>query len=204
MALEPTAVAVGEGRRGEAMGEHREPHGEVDREDEQLLVGKLGLLDHDQGEHDRGQTAGPEPAQESHRRHTSVRAHHRDRDGQHSHDGEAEDRVEGELPADLTQRGSEQDRPEEDECDPVEHASHLLGEPVDVLGIALDHRPEDEAGDEGRDEARSMKRHGGAVREGGAGGGDDLAPGALDQSLRPAYTTTAAMSSPPTTPPTIP
>ena len=147
-------VAVGQGSGGEAVGEDREPDGEVDREDDQVLVGKLGLLDHDHREDDRGQTAGSEPAEEAKCRHPGVRAQHPECDGHHPHDRQAENRVEGELPAQLTQRGSEQDRPEEDEGDPVEHASDLLGEPVHVLGVALDHRPEDHACDEGRDEAR--------------------------------------------------
>ena len=102
------------------------------------------------------------------------------RDGHHSNDRQAEDRVEDEAPAQLPQRGSEQDRPEDDEGDPVEYAPDLLSESVQVLGIALDHRPEDDAGDECRDEARPAEGGRGAIGEDCARGRDHLAPAALD------------------------
>ena len=66
VALEPIRVAVGQGGRSEPVGEDREPDREIDREQDQVLVGKRGLLDQDHREDDRGQTAGPEPAHETH------------------------------------------------------------------------------------------------------------------------------------------
>ena len=66
--LEPAGVAVGERRRGEAVGEDREPDGHVDREHDQVLVRELRLLDHDHREDDRRQAARPEPAEEADRR----------------------------------------------------------------------------------------------------------------------------------------
>jgi hypothetical protein len=54
------------------MGEDREPHGEVDREDDQVLVRKLGILDDDHGEDDRREAAGAEPGEKAERRQPDV------------------------------------------------------------------------------------------------------------------------------------
>ena len=119
VALEPAGVAVGQGSGGEAVGEDRETDGQVDREDDQVLVGELGLLDHDQREHDRGQAAGSEPPEEADRGHLSVGAQHPDRHGHHPHDREAEDRVEGELPGQLTQGRSDRIAPKRMKVTPL-------------------------------------------------------------------------------------
>src|SRR4051794_39681129 len=66
--LVPAGVAGSERRRAEAVGKDRQADGQVDREHDQMLVGKVRLLDHDHGEHDRGQSAGTEPAEEAERR----------------------------------------------------------------------------------------------------------------------------------------
>ena len=71
--LVPAGVAGGEGGGAEAVGEDREPHGQVDREHDQVLVGEVRLFDHDHREHDRCQTAGAEPAEEAERRRPGAR-----------------------------------------------------------------------------------------------------------------------------------
>ena len=43
--------------------------------------------------------------------------------------------VQGQFPAQLDQRGSQQDSPEEHERDTVEYGAHLLGEPVEFLRV---------------------------------------------------------------------
>ena len=134
--LVPAGVAVGERGGAEAVGEDREADGQVDREHDQVLVGKVRLLDHDHREHDRRQPAGTEPAEEAERRRPGPCPEHRDRDREHPDEREAEDRVQRELPAQLAERGSEQDGPEEHEGDAVEHVPDLLAELVEVLGVA--------------------------------------------------------------------
>ena len=72
--------------------------------------------------------------------------------GTHSHQREAEDRVQGQFPAQLAERGPEQDGAEEHEGDPVEHGAHLLAEPVELLRVAAQRQAKHDAADESRDE----------------------------------------------------
>ena len=53
-------------------------------------------------------------------------AEHRERDREHAHHGEAEHRVERQVPAHVAERGPEQDGAEEQERDAVEQAAELL------------------------------------------------------------------------------
>jgi hypothetical protein len=60
----PAGVAVGARPGPEAVGVHRQRHRPSHHGQHQRTLRELGLLDQDQYEHDRGQPAGPEPAQE--------------------------------------------------------------------------------------------------------------------------------------------
>jgi len=65
-------------------------------------------MENDQGEDDRGQPAGTEPTHERDGPQTSARAHHRDGDREHSHHGQACDRVDRDLPVQIVERRQEQ------------------------------------------------------------------------------------------------
>jgi hypothetical protein len=82
------------------------------------------------------------------RRDSRARPDHRDHDREHPHEREAESGVEREPPAELGERRSEQDGPEEHERDTVEHASHFFGELVDLPRVSPEREPERHAGDE--------------------------------------------------------
>ena len=57
--LEPSGVAGGQRGRRETVGEDREADGQIDRKQDQMLLGELRLLDEDHGEDDRCVAAGP-------------------------------------------------------------------------------------------------------------------------------------------------
>ena len=123
---------------------------------------------------------------------------------EHPRDGQAEHRVEHELPAQLVERGAEQDGPEEHEGDAVEHVADVLAELVDVAGIPLERHPERHARDERGDEARAAERARRPVGERCARAGDDLPPRGVDQLAAAGVDDDRRDQSPPMTPPTTP
>jgi hypothetical protein len=110
-----------------------------------------------------------------------ARAPHRDRDGDHAHEREAEDRVQRELPAELGQCGPEQEGAEEHERRTVEHGAYLLREFVELLRVAPQGQAEHDAGHERSDEAGPAQRACYSVGEGRTGGRDHLPPRGGDQ-----------------------
>ena len=140
------------------MREDREADREVDGGEDGVVVRQAALLDEDDREHDGGQAAGAEPAEESDRRSPRGRPEEGDRDGKHSHDRQAEYRVQRDGPGQLAERRPEQDGAEDDERHRAENRAALL-EQVAHLSSALSAQPpEDESTDERGDEAGAAER----------------------------------------------
>ena len=102
-------------------------------------------------------------------------------DGEHAHDGEAEDRVQGDLPRDVSESGAEEDGAEDDERDGREDGARLLDEVRDLAAPAPAQPAEDAAADEGRDEPRASDRLREAECEPGARERYDLEPRGVDE-----------------------
>ena len=106
---------------------------------------------------------------------------HRDRDREHPHDRQAEHGVEHELQLSSPSAGPSRTAPKSTKVTPL---STLPTSSVSWLissGSRLSASAEDHAGDERRDEARSVERARDAVGERGAGGRDHLPPRTRDQ-----------------------
>ena len=100
------------------MGEHREPDGEVDRKHDQVLMGELVdsstmITAKTIEARPRGPNQPMKPRVGSRLSVPSIAI----ATGTDTHNGQAEDRVEDEVPAQLAERGPEQDRREDDEGD---------------------------------------------------------------------------------------
>lgn len=100
----------------------------------------------------RREAARPEPSDE-HDGGTAVPGtRHADRDGSHSNDGQAEQRVQEDAPVDELQTVHEQAGPEHEPHRQCEDLSDELGEIGDLLVIVTETGTEREAGHEGGDE----------------------------------------------------
>jgi hypothetical protein len=115
-------------------------------------VRELCVVEEDDREHDRGEAARPEPAQDRQGRRASAGSQHRERDRQHPHDGQAEDRIEHDLPGHLVQQRAEDYRPENDEGHRVEQLATLVDEVGHLTGRVASQRAEQKAPREGGDE----------------------------------------------------
>ena len=71
--------------------------------------------------------------------------------------------------------------PKSTKVTPLRTRAHLLAELVELLGVAPERQAEDDAADEGRDEAGPVKRARDAIGQGGAGSRDHLFPRGGDQ-----------------------
>ena len=178
--VEPVRVARSERRRRSAVRENRQPDGDEDRREDQLLAGEIALFEKQQGEDDRCGTSRTEPAEEGDRRSSRTRAEHRDRDRQHAHDRQAEDGVERDLPGEIADRRTEQDRPEDEERHGCEHRAGLLHEVRDVAATVPAEPPKSSPPTNGADEARAADRLGESEREQRARERDDLEPRGID------------------------
>ena len=133
--LVPGGVAAYQRRRREPVHEDRQPDGQVAGRDDRRGVREMRVLD-DHREHDRGQPARAEPADERDRRSPRVRAPQRDRHRHHPHDREAQHGVQRDLPAQVLKRRAEQHGAENQERHAVEHRPGLLGEAHHARGFA--------------------------------------------------------------------
>src|SRR6187402_340516 len=116
------------------------------------------LLDDEEREDDGRRPPRPEPAEEGSRRRSGAGAEQREGDRQHAHDGEAEQRVEPDLPRQVAERGPQQYGSEDDEGDRGEHGSGLLEQIRDLTAAATPEPAVHAAPDEGGDEARATDR----------------------------------------------
>ncbi len=181
--VEPVGVARRERCGGCAVREHREPDGDEDRRQDQLLVRQRTLLlEQQEGEDDGGGASRPEPPEERDRRAARARSEHGDRDGHHPHERQAEDGVERDLPGQVAERGAEENRAEDDERDGGEHRAGLLHEVRDVAAAMAPEPAEHHPADERGDEAGAADRLGEAVSEQRAGERHDLEPGGVDEA----------------------
>src|SRR5215207_5309235 len=79
------------------------------------------VLDDDDGEDERGESARAEPADEGDRRPTCIETEKSDRDRDHPYERQAEDGVERDPPVEDVQGRAECDRAEDDKGDGAQH-----------------------------------------------------------------------------------
>src|SRR3954469_649966 len=116
----PGDVAIRQWPSTKPVHEDRDADRRHDGQEQRALVGKRRLVDEDHGEDDRGEAARAEPTHERKRRAACSAPQQRERDRQHPDDRQAEHGVGENLPAQVVERGSEDDGAEDDERDGVE------------------------------------------------------------------------------------
>ena len=162
--------------------------GEADREEDRVqqhrLVRQVGILDEDHREHDRRQSARPEPAEERDGRAPRAGSEHRQDDGEHADDGQAEERIHDDLDGEVVERGHEHDGAEEDERDRTEQAARLLEEVAHLAPDLAAQPAEDGPADERGDEPAAVHPDRQPVGERGPGDRDDLNPDRIDEAAR--------------------
>ena len=92
-------------------------------------------------EHDRGEAARPEPAEEPQGLTASAASQHRERDRQHAHHRQAEDGIEPDLPGQLVQQRAEDHRPEDREGHRVEQLATLVDQVGHLAAGLAVHAP---------------------------------------------------------------
>ena len=75
---------------------------------------------------------GPNQPEEGDRRRPCVRSEQRERDGEHANDGQADHRVQRDLPRQVVQSGAEDDRAEDEEGDGVQELPALVDQVADL------------------------------------------------------------------------
>ena len=138
---------------------------------------RLGGEEH--AEDDRGEAARPRPAEECDRRALGPGADQRERDRDHPHHGEAEHRVEHDLPVEVVQGGPDDRGSEDDERDRVQQLAALFEEVRDLAAGLAAESSEHQAADERRDEDAPSHPQGEPGSEHGRGERVHLDPGAL-------------------------
>ena len=164
------------------MGEHGQPHGQERGGQDDRLTGERLLLEEEQREDDRRRAARPEPAEERDGGASGSAPEHRDRDRDHPDEGEAQSRVQGDLPREVAQRRAEQHGAEDDEGHGREDGAGLLDEMGDVPAPPAPKAAEDRAADERRDEPRALDGLREPEREQRSGERHDLEPRLVDES----------------------
>ena len=149
---EPRGIARRERGRAQPVEEDGEADGEEDRGQQHGRVLEVGLLDEDHREHDRRQATGPEPAEEGDRRPPRTGPEHRQRDGKHADDRQAENGIDDDARGEVVEHRHEHDGAEEDEGGRTEQVARLLEEERHVAADLATQAAEDRASDEGGDE----------------------------------------------------
>ena len=142
---------------------------------------KMSRVNGDHGKHDRRQSAGAEPPKKRNRVPPRAAAEHRQRHGQHADQGEAEDRVQRHLPAQVLERGPEQDRSKHQKGDPAEQSADLFAQSRGGLGLGTGEAPEQRSGNECGYEAGAAERGRDGVCQRRRGHRHDLQPRPRDQ-----------------------
>ncbi len=127
------AVAGGERRSGDAVGDHAQHDRDADSGDDAVRLGGIETVVGDEREHDRCQAAWAEPADECDRRTVEPGAGECYRDGHHPHDAEGEEREDDVLPDQVFERGPDHRGAEQEPDEQREQLAGLVGEAGDVV-----------------------------------------------------------------------
>ena len=114
-------------------------------------VREMGVFD-DHREHDRRQSARAEPAHEGNGCRSGMGAEERDGHRHHPHDGQTQHRIEDDVPAQVLERRTEENRPEDEERDAVERGPGLLGEEHGLGHLVSSKQTKEGTSHEGGDE----------------------------------------------------
>ena len=125
---------------------------------------------------------GPNQPTKRHGRPARSGAEHREGNREHAHDGQAEHRVERDLPREVVQCGTEEHGSEDDERHGCEDGAGLLRELGDVAAAMSSQAAEDRTADERGDEPGASDRLGQREGEQRSGQRNDLEPRLVDEA----------------------